>query len=305
MKRLLLIVFCCLTTGLVIGQKAVYPQQEIIYGRKDGMVLTLVWLKPTIQANGKAILYVNSSSWKSSYNGAGMETRTTEQYLARGYSVFCVMHGSAPRYAIPDAVSDIKRSVRFVRFNASRFGINPSLIGITGGSAGGHLSLVVAMATDTINTSTPDSVDRVSSRVQAAAVLFPPTDLLNWDGRGRNMVNAKEPLKVRKAEGPLAFTVWNAEQAIYEAVTDSSVRNRIGREISPVYFISPDDPPVLIIHGDADSTVPVQQSQAFAKRLTEAGVPNRLIIKKGGTHSTSSLKPEWQQFVDWFDKYLK
>ncbi|MBK9569212.1 MAG: alpha/beta hydrolase fold domain-containing protein [Chitinophagaceae bacterium] len=64
--------------------------------------------------------------------------------------------------------------MRYIRYNAGKFGIDPDHIGITGGSAGGHLSLAVATADDKMNPTAPDPVDRVSSRVQAIAVLFPP-----------------------------------------------------------------------------------------------------------------------------------
>ena len=282
-----------------------YPQEESIYGRKDGVALTLVHIKPKVKSNGKAIIYVISGSWFSSYNGIEVSTTAAEQYLAKGYSIFAVIHGSQPRYAIPDALNDIKRAVRYVRYNADKFGIDPNHIGITGTSAGGHLSLLVATADDKINPAAPDPVDRVSSRVQAIAVLFPPTDLLNWGGTGFNFVNAKELLKPSKVWGAVDFKVWNDKFALYEEVTDTAARNKIGKDISPLYFVSPDDPPVFIIHGDADLTVPLQQSQAIIARFNDAGVPNRFVLKKGGKHNGDDMKPEWLEFVDWFDKYLK
>jgi len=287
------------------SEKNSYPQEEFIYGRKDGIALTLVCIKPKVKTNGKAIIYVVSGSWFSSYNGIEVSREAAEQFLAKGYTVFAVMHGSQPRYAIPDAVSDIKRAVRYIRYNAGKFGIDPNHIGITGTSAGGHLSLVIATADDKINPVAPDPVDRVSSRVQAVAVLFPPTDLLNWGGPGFNLLNAKEPLKMVKTWGAADFRVWNDKFALYEEVTDTAARNKIGRENSSIYFVSPDDPPVFIIHGDADPTVPLQQSQAIIARFNEAGVPNRFVIKKGGKHNGDQMNPEWQEFVDWFDKYLK
>ena len=287
------------------AEKNGYPQQEFIYGRKDGMGLTMIWIKPKVKSNGKAIISVRSGNWISGYNGIEIQPYGLEQYLAKGYTIFAVMHGSQPRYAIPDEVNDLKRAVRYIRYNAAKFGIDPDHIGITGGSSGGHLSLMVATADDKINVTANDPVDRVSSRVQAVAVLFPPTDLLNWGGQGNNMVNAKELLKISKVWGAVNFRTWNEAYVLYDEVTDTSARNKIGKEISPIYAVSPDDPPVFIIHGDADATVPLQQSQAIIARFKEAGVINNFIIKKGGRHNPDDMNPEWQQFVDWFDKYLK
>ncbi|MBK7560234.1 MAG: prolyl oligopeptidase family serine peptidase [Chitinophagaceae bacterium] len=287
------------------AEKNGYLQEEFVYGRKDGMGLTLILIRPKVSPNGKAIISVQSGSWISRYNGIEINTQAMEQYLKKGYTMFAVMHGSSPRYAIPDAISDLKRAIRYIRYNAGKFGIDPDHIGITGGSAGGHLSLAVATADDKMNTTAPDPVDRVSSRVQAIAVLFPPTDLLNWGGPGLNFVNAKQILLINKAWGPVEFRVFNDKTRLYEEVTDTAARSKIGIEISPINFVSKDDPPVFIIHGDADPTVPVQQSKSIIARFNEAGVPNRFIIKKGGKHNGDDMYPEWQEFVDWFDKYLK
>ena len=287
------------------AEKNGYLQEEFIYGRKDGIGLTVVVIKPKIKPNGKAIISVQSGSWVSGYNGIEINTTYMEQYLKKGYTLFAVMHGSQPRYAIPDAISDLKRAIRYIRYNAGKFGIDPDHIGITGGSAGGHLALAVATADEKINTAAADPVDRVSSRVQAVAILFPPTDFLNWGGPGFNFVNAKEMLKSRGAWGAVDFRIFNEKSRLYEEVTDTAVRSRIGMDISPMNFVSQDDPPVFIMHGDADPTVPLQQSKNIIARFNETGVPNRFIIKKGGKHNGDDMMPEWLEFADWFDKYLK
>ena len=287
------------------AEKNGFQQEEFVYGRKDGMGLTLIMIRPKIRSNGKAIISVQSGSWVSRFNGIEINTQVMEQYLKKGYTMFAVMHGSQPRYAIPDAISDLKRAIRYIRYNAGKFGIDPDHIGITGGSAGGHLSLAVATADDIINPSAPDPVDRVSSRVQAVAILFPPTDFLNWGGTGFNFVNAKELLKSRGAWGAVEFRLFNDKSRLYEEITDTAARSKIGMDISPMNFVSPDDPPVFIMHGDADLTVPLQQSKNIIARFNETGVPNRFIIKKGGKHNGDDMMPEWLEFADWFDKYLK
>lgn len=268
------------------------------------MGLTMVWIKPKTTSNGKAILSVVSGNWNSGYNGIEIPTARLEQYLAKGFTIFAVMHGSQPRFAIPEQVDDLKRAVRYIRYNAAKLGIDPGHIGITGGSSGGHLSLMVATADDKINATANDPVDRVSSRVQAVAVLYPPTDMLNWGGQGFNLANAKDRLKVGKVWGAVNFTTFNENYRLYEEVTDTSTRNKITKAISPIYAVSADDPPVFIIHGDADPTVPLQQTQSIMARFKEVNVINNVIIKKGGRHNPDDMNPEAQQFADWFDKYL-
>ena len=282
-----------------------YTMEELIYGRKDGVALTLLRVNPRSKPNGKAIINVVAGSWFSSYPQAERYVRPSSMYLDRGYTVFMVVVASQPRYAIPDEIEDVKRAVRYVRYNAKKLQIDPEHIGIYGTSAGGHLSLTVATANEKIDSTAQDPVDRVSSRVQASAVLFPPTDFLNWGNTGFSIINTKD-LQIRSAVyGAFDFRNWNNATRTYDPVIDTSARNKTGKEISPIYAVSPDDPPVFIIHGDADITVPLQQSVSFIAKLKEAGVLNNFIIKKGATHNFNDMMPEVKQFVDWFDKYLK
>ncbi len=282
-----------------------YNVEELIYGRKDGVALTMLHLKPTSKPNGKTVLWVMAGSWYSSYQQAERSVRPSSMYLDKGFTVFLVILGSQPRYAIPDEIEDVKRAVRYIRYNAAKLKVEPNMIGIYGGSAGGHLSLAVAMADEKIDSTAQDPVNRMSSRVQAAAVLYPPTDCLNWGFTGANMVNMGDLLKGSGVYGAFDFRVWNNKTRTYDHVTDTSSRNKIGRESSPIYAISSDDPPVFIIHGDADKTVPLQQSTSFVAKLNEAGVVNKLIIKKGGDHNPMDMMPELYQFVDWFEMHLK
>ncbi len=283
-----------------------YPQEEIIYGRKDGLALSMIRLNPKGKANGKSIIFVIAGSWRSSYGGfEAYYTPQAYMYLSKGYTVFAVLIGSQPRYTMVDQVVDIKRAVRYVRYHAPNWGIDPNKIGITGSSAGGHLSLAVATADEKIDAGAVDPVDRVSSRVQAVAVLYPPTDLTNWDGKGGNFINKIKVLKDNNIFGAVDFKTWNSKTFSYDAVSDTVERNKIAREISPLYYVTPDDPPVFIVHGDADPTVPLVHSQSFAAKLKEAGVACRLVIKKGGKHDATDMNPEFQEFPDWFDTYLK
>jgi len=281
-----------------------FAQEEIIYGRKDGMGLTMVWIKPKIKANEKAIVFVQSGAWISGNNGTEIQTELLQVYLKKGFSVFVVMHGSQPRYAIPDAVEDIKRAIRYIRYNVRKFAINPNKIGITGNSSGGHLSLVIAMAEEKIDSNSADPVNKVSSRVQAAAVLYPPTDFLNWGKPGLDILHDRIMSTVRLNEA-FNFKTIDRRSRSFNIVSDSASKYKIVKEISPIYSISPDDPPIFIIHGDSDPLVPLQQSETFILKLKEAGVTNKFIIKKGAGHAFEDMLPELNQFANWFDMVLK
>jgi len=294
-----------LTTIQKKAEANTYPQEEFVYGRKDGMGLLMTQLKPKVKSNGKGIISVQAGSWFSNFTMIERGVYYKREYLDKGYNVFMVVLGSQPRYAIPDQVEDLKRAVRYIRYNSKQLGIDPDHIGIEGASAGGHLSLIIATADEKINTNASDPIDRVSSRVQAAAVLFPPTDFFNWGFPGAATINQRAIQTQLRVYGAFDFRFWNNSTLTYDPVTDTAARNKIGKEISPIYAVSSDDPPIFIVHGDADMTVPVQQSQTFIAKLKEAGVTNNFVIKKGGRHNPDDMQPELNQFVDWFDKYLK
>lgn len=281
-----------------------FNKTEIIYGRKDGMALTMFMLAPKEHPNGKAIVSVVSGNWNSSYNYAATFVNSAKIYIDRGYTVFTVMHGSQPRYAIPNEIADVKRAVRFIRYNSNNYHIDGNHLGITGTSSGGHLALMVGLSDDKIDSASKDSVDRVSARVQAIAVFFPPTDFLNWGQQQMNLSNFQAALAVAGVAGAFDFKVWNDTVKLYQTV-NPEMRLEIAKQISPIYFVTSDDPPVFIIHGDADKTVPLQQSETIIKKLKEANVPNNFIIKNGGGHGWKNREVEEKNFVEWFDKYLK
>jgi acetyl esterase/lipase len=285
------------------GQTGLDKATEITYGRKDGMALTMVVQPPAAASNGKAVIWVVSAGWTSDFNYVNLFRGLTRPFSERGYTVFFVMHGSQPRYAVPDAIPDLKRAVRFIRFHAAEYGIDPDRLAISGGSAGGHLSLMIGTTGDDGDPSASDPVDKVSSRVQAVACFYPPTDLLNWKAPGDNAVVKRE---IREFQAPLDFVEWNPETLHYLPVTDSAARTEIGRNISPFYFVTADDPPTFIAHGDADQLVPIYQSQKIIEEFKANHVPCELAIKEGAGHGIWNNMTEYtEMFADWFDSYLQ
>ena len=304
MKSIIFFLICFTCSGVGYAQDSLnFTKTEIIYGRKDGMALTMLQLVPKEHANGKAIISVVSGNWTSSYGYAASFVNRAKIYINNGYTVFTVMHGSQPRYSIPDEVNDLKRAVRFIRYNAKDYHIDGDHIGITGTSSGGHLSLMVALSDDKIDSVSKDPVNKVSSRVQAVAVFYPPTDFLNWGRPNMDLSKLQAALALAGVAGAFDFKEWNDTTKTYQSVA-AGKRMEIAQKMSPVYAVTPDDPPVLIIHGDADQTVPLQQSESIIKKLSEAHVTNQLIIKKGGGHGWKNAEVEERSFVEWFDKYL-
>lgn len=282
-----------------------YSQKELIYGRKDGMALTMLMLTPKKPGNGKAIINLVSGGWYSLEEWIPYYTKNAETFLQRGYTVFLVMPSGRPMFTIVDGIADAKRSVRFIRSHAVEYKIDPLHIGITGTSSGGQLSLSVATDDDKPDVASKDPVDRVSSRVQAVACFYPPSDFLHW---GNAEVDPKNKFLLDQADvySAFEFKEWDPKHKNFELVTNQTKIVATYKEISPIYQISSDDPPILIAHGTADTVVPITQSEKFIERLKQLNITCDLMVKKGGGHGGWNDENLYEMaFADWFDKYLK
>jgi acetyl esterase/lipase len=160
---------------------------------------------------------------------------------------------------------------------------------VIGGSAGGHLSLVLATQGGKGDEKDKDEVNRDSSAVQAVACWFPPTDFLNYGEKG-HVVLGNDVLEFIMPAFPKAET----EQE----------KQKLGHDISPIYFVRSNQPPTLIIHGDADKLVPLQQSESFVEKSKQAGATAKLIMRPGKGHGWPDFMQDLKLFGDWMDEHL-
>ena len=304
MKYIIALGFLCASFSIKAQDSSSSKNTEVIYGRKDGMALTMLMQKPA-SPNGKAVVSVVSGNWRSGYDLMQRFAEKDRLYLEAGYTVFNVIHSSQPKYSIPEIVEDVKRAVRYIRYNAKNYGINSNQIGITGASSGGHVALMVATTGDNGDKGSRDPVDNVSSGVQACAVFFPPTDFLNYGQNGFNASASQVILRQTGLSAAFDFKRWNDTTRTYVSISDVDAKKEIARQMSPSNFVSPDDPPTIIIHGDADRLVPLQQSELIIKKFEEAKVANKLIVKSGAGHTWRNSEVDEKNFVSWFDQYLK
>jgi acetyl esterase/lipase len=261
---------------------------DVIYRKKGGVALTMDVFKPA-KPSGIGVLWMVSGGWVSDHNG--INAGLAKLFNDRGITLIFVMHGSQPKYTVAEIVDDIHRAVRFVRTNAATYGVDPNRLGISGASAGGHLSLMMATYGADGKPDARDPIDRASSRVQAAALFYPPTDMLNYG-----------------KEGVAAFTLpmLRGYQPAF-GTTDATPKEemaKISRALSPIYGISASTPPILLIHGDADTLVPLQQSERFLTKLKEKSIPCELIVKKGKGHGWEGMDQDMLSLITWYEKYL-
>ncbi|MBI4605447.1 MAG: alpha/beta hydrolase [Planctomycetes bacterium] len=274
-------------------------KEDVIYGRKFGTALTLDVLAPA-EANGFGILWIVSGGWYSDHGAIRPEF--VGALLQRGYTVFAVVHGSQPKYTIPEIVGDLRRAVRFVRHHAGEHGVRPDRLGVTGGSAGGHLSLMLGTTGGPGEAGAKDPVDRESTQVQAVACFFPPTDFLNYGSPGE-IALGRGILKDYRA--PFDFHELDPKTKSFVPVADEPRVLDLGRQISPVYQVTPDDAPALVIHGDADKLVPIQQAELMVEKLKGAGVAAKLVVRPGAVHGWPEMGKDLALFADWFDEHLR
>ena len=268
--------------------------EDVVYGNKEGMGLTFDVLQPEQNRNGLGIILVSSGSWKSDKSDVPEEVMKRRRQhwamglLKNGYTVFVVRHGSGPRFQVPEMIEDVRRSVRFIRLNAASYSIDPERIGITSGSSGGHLALMVGLTGDEGDPESRDPVERVACRVQAIVSWFPPTDLINW--------GSTDGYKTIQKIMPGMF------EEIFGTITDLLEQLK---SISPLYHVTSDDPPLLLIHGDKDPTVPLQQSEVLKSKYEESGLPVKLIVQPGGGHTYwTGIEKQYADVDEWFDTYL-
>jgi acetyl esterase/lipase len=262
---------------------------DVVYGEAHGTGLLMDVFTPLQKTNGLGIIDVVSGAYYSD-RGKIREHTMAQLYTilcSRGYTVFALRPGSRTRYSCLDMDGHVKTGIRYVKEHSLEYKIDPDRLGITGASAGGHLATLAAVTPQEGKAEAKSAALRHSTKVKAAAVFFPPTDFLDWDGKPANF----------ETLGDLLFLGGLKNHS--EAET-----NDRAREISPARLVKGAAIPFLFIHGDADPLVPLQQSQKMVEVLKAAGGSAELIVKKGGGHPWMTIFEEITIMADWFDHHL-
>jgi len=252
---------------------------DVVYGHKHGLALTFDVFRPDENANGAGVLFMVSGGWRSRWSPPERSVGRFQALLDKGFTVFAVRHGSSPKYDIPEIVADVRLSVRFIRLHAADYGVDADRLGVFGGSAGGHLSLVLATTSDKGNAAASNKVAQTSNRVAAVVAYFPPTDL-------RTIVPTPPAENTR-------FPALNFDP---EKAAD----------YSPIVHVSDDDPPTLLVHGDKDTLVPLSNSTKMLEAMKGKKVTSKLIVLEGAGHGFRGEqgKQASEAMVAWFVEYL-
>ena len=267
---------------------------DIEYGNAGGIPLLLDMYIPEtpIITPMPAVIYIHGGSWLAGDKSDPSRVSTVRALAHHGFFVVSINYRLSGVAKFPAQVEDSKCAVRWLRANAEKYNVDPDRIGVWGDSAGGHLAMMVGCADETAGLEGDGGWEEYSSRVQAVCSYFGVSDLVS---PYRELGKVESPVVIQFLGGTFSQIL-----GIYEAA-------------SPVEYVSVDDPPLLLVHGDSDQTVPIYQSEDMYEAYQEAGLEATLIEVTGAGHgfaavTSSPISPsldEIEQIVlEFFIKYL-
>lgn len=273
---------------------------NVVYGMYSGLALLMDVHHPT-SPNGYAVLRIAGNGWHAPLGYASPPLKELgaptnfQSLLDAGYTVFTVNHRVAPRFHYPAALEDVQRAVRFIRFHAEQFHINPDRLGGWGFSSGAHLVALLGVLDGAGDPDDPDPVNRVSAKLQGVVAGALPADLTRARGLLASVVTS--------FLGVPPFTIG-------PSWLESRYTLDLARQASPLSHVSAGDAPFLLEHGDADEVVPLDQSVSMDSALQQVGVPVMLRQVPGGDHGGPAFAAHdspvrYATIVGWFDRHLR
>ncbi len=282
------------------GQQTSQKWSDVNYAGDGQVYHNLdIYLPMPSQASYPVVIDIYGSAWMSD-NGKGTSPDALGSALLNaGYAVVSPNYRSSSDSVFPAEIQDIKAVVRFVRGKAATYKFDTTFIGITGQSSGGHLAALTGTSGGVkikkIGSAAADIEGELgtytskSSSVDAVADWFGPTNFLVMDSCGSQLVH-------------------NADGSPESSLIGGPIQNNKDKVAlaDPITYIDAQDPPFLIIHGDADPLVPICESFFLNQALQQAGVTSTFVTVPGGGHGTgTTVEPYITQMVTFFDNARK
>lgn len=274
-----------LLVSLLQGAPEADVVRDVEYGTGGGRALRMHLVKPksTPKDPMPVVVYIHGGGWRGGSRDAGV--RPLSRLAQRGYFGATVEYRLSAEARFPAQIEDCKAAIRFLRSKAKEYGIDPDRIGVWGPSAGGHLVALLGTSGDVKELEGKGGAAEFSSRVQAVVDWFGPTDFLKM---GKNKIDHDA------ANSPESLLVGGPIQENKDKVAAAN----------PVTYVTKDDPPFLIMHGDKDDLVPLGQSELLHAALRTAGVESKLHVVPGAGHGFGGR--DLEAMVDEFlDRHLK
>jgi acetyl esterase/lipase len=261
---------------------------DITYCTMDGVPLQMDMYYPqNPEAFNQVLVYIHGGSFTGGDKRKGSGIIDIPAMNSRGYAVAAINYRLMPDHPFPAEVQDAKCAVRFLRAHATEYHLRTEKIGLWGGSAGGHLATMIGLTGGMAEFESGEYLEQ-SSKVDAVVEMFGPTDLTMPMG-------------------------WLQRMLLRRAFGTDDPQSELLRKASPVQYIQPDAPPFLILHGEQDSAVPMEQAQVLYQMLIEGGNTASLLTVKNANHNFKptggAIQPTRQEIsagmADFFDRWLK
>ena len=254
--------------GTALGQRMMEVadatiHRDLVYKTVNGAALTLdLYCPEKVSGPAPVIVWIHGGAWRR----GGKRKCPAVALVPDGYAVASIDYRLSSTAPFPAQIEDCKAAVRWLRANAAKYNLDADRIGVWGMSAGGHLAALLGTSGGVPELEGSGDNMQYSSRVQAVCAVAGPTNLPALTNVGPKRMSAIEGL----LGGPLEKDKAKAIAA------------------SPIHYVSKDDPPFLIVHGEGDRVIPVEQSQRLYEALQKAGVNATLKIlpqvgHQGGT----------------------
>lgn len=311
---LVLLAFSVVTSSAPVGSQAKHPNagraggiqnlaqylrdveviRNVEYGKGGNTSLTLDIARPKIQPKKPmpVVVFIHGGGWQKGSKESGLIKIVP--LAQKGYFCATINYRLTDVAPFPAQIEDCKCAIRWVRAHAKEYNLDADHIGVWGGSAGGHLVALLGTSGGVKALEGKGGWDKYSSRVQAVADYFGPTDFLYWAEEAEKKGIDLEQLQAQRAGGAISKLLGGP----------FSKKLDVAKQASPTTYITKDDPPVFIGHGENDNLVPLSQSKVFYDALEKEGVKATLHIVKGKGHGFRD--PETDKMVaDFFDKHLR
>jgi len=245
---------------------------DLAYAKYGNRTLLLDLYLPSQPGQGRpGVIVVRGGGWM--VNDRKHFAHVASGLAERGVAAACIEYRTAEEAAFPGAIQDVKAAVRWMRANAARYGIDSRVIGTLGGSSGAHMALLAGLTARVAEFEGNGGHEDVSSQIQAVVSMATPADLLSLSANNKRTVGTFLHVTPEQDEEK-----W--------------------RWASPVNHITAGGPPVLLLHGTADDSVPTSQSVDFARRYREAGASAEVGLLTGAPHAFWNYRPWFSKAMD-------
>ena len=265
--------------SLIIAARAYAPMQTLPYCTVEGHTLSMNAFLPTGTAHSVGAMVEIHGGW---FVGGDAMTAVPQVIKDRGLAFFSITYRLGDQGGFPQCISDCRNAVRFVRKNTAKFNVDPNRIAVCGGSAGGHLSLMVAMVPDNFDgDDIPPGLKGVSAKVCGAFSWIPPTDFVRFWDQGPS-----------DQTGPSSFRHWDDNvpndarphlRGLFHGVgADTPAGRALYTKMCPIGYVRKDVPPLLICDGEHDPIVPGLEGKELYEQLKRAGADATYWMSPGG-----------------------